>query len=77
MSLTTHVRAEREQTNVAPPAGRAERIARRRRRERVLTGVRLAGAIVMCLVLLLPLYWMVVVAFTSRATLLSGDLDEL
>ena len=35
---------------------------------------RLVAAIVVCLIILFPLYWMVVVAFSPRSELLSGDL---
>lgn len=35
---------------------------------------RLTAAVVVCLIILFPLYWMVVVAFSSRTELLSGDL---
>ncbi|OLR92255.1 carbohydrate ABC transporter permease [Actinokineospora bangkokensis] len=43
-------------------------------RERVGLVVRLLLALVLAAVLLFPLYWMVVVAFTSRAELLGGGL---
>ncbi len=37
-------------------------------------GVRLGLAVLVSLVVVAPLYWMVVVAFSSRADLLGGDL---
>ncbi|MBM6401207.1 carbohydrate ABC transporter permease [Phycicoccus sonneratiae] len=46
---------------------------RRRRRDRWLPA-RLAAAVVIALVTLFPLYWMVVVAFSSRSELLGGTL---
>ena len=59
----------------APLAGpdRA-RAQRRRRRRRTGTAVRLVAALALCAVLLFPLYWMVVVALSSRAELLGGTL---
>ncbi|NHA66605.1 carbohydrate ABC transporter permease [Phycicoccus flavus] len=51
-----------------PPAA-----SRRQRRDRWLP-VRLVAAVVVALVTLFPLYWMVVVAFTSRSQLLGGSL---
>ena len=50
-------------TATAPPT--------RRRRDRWLP-VRLLAAVVVALVVLFPLYWMVVVAFSSRSELFSG-----
>ncbi|GIL36316.1 carbohydrate ABC transporter permease [Phycicoccus sp. DTK01] len=49
------------------------RAARRRRRDRWMPA-RLAAAVVVSLVTLFPLYWMVVVALTSRSELLGGTL---
>ena len=46
----------------------------RRRRGRGALAARIAAAVVICGILLFPLYWMVVVAFSSRAELLGGDL---
>ncbi len=64
----------------APPALRTQREpspgsdpVRRRRRDRWLPA-RLAAAVVVSLVTLFPLYWMVVVAFSSRSELLGGTL---
>ncbi len=50
------------------------RAQRRRRRQRTSTAVRFVAALLMCAVLLFPLYWMVVVALSSRAELLGGTL---
>lgn len=47
--------------------------ARPRRRDRWLPA-RLLAAVLVALVMLFPLYWMVVVAFSSRSELLAGDL---
>ena len=49
-----------------------DRAVRRRRRDRWMP-VRLLGAVLVSLVLLFPLYWMVVVAFSSRSELFSGE----
>lgn len=49
------------------------RAHRRRRRDRWMPA-RLAAAVVVSLVTLFPLYWMVVVALTSRSELLGGTL---
>lgn len=49
------------------------RAPRRRRRDRWMPA-RLAAAVVVSLVTLFPLYWMVVVALTSRSELLGGTL---
>ena len=58
-----------------PPADQQRtRIHRRRRRQRAGLAVRLVLALGMCAVLLFPLYWMVVVALSSRAELLGGTL---
>ncbi|MEJ5913946.1 carbohydrate ABC transporter permease [Pseudokineococcus sp. 1T1Z-3] len=46
----------------------------RRRRERRLLVARTAGAVLVALVVLAPLYWMVVVALSTRAELLGGQL---
>lgn len=48
--------------------------ARQRHRARAALITRLVGAIVICAVLLFPLYWMVVVALSTRAELLGGSL---
>lgn len=50
--------------------------ARRRllRRRRTLRALRLLGALVVAVIILFPLYWMVVVALSSRAELLGRDL---
>ncbi len=50
------------------------RAQRRRRRQRTGTAVRFVAALALCAVLLFPLYWMVVVALSSRAELLGGTL---
>ncbi|MET3807979.1 ABC-type glycerol-3-phosphate transport system permease component [Nakamurella sp. UYEF19] len=47
---------------------------RRRRRERSGRASRVVAAIVVSVVLVFPLYWMVVVAFSSRVDLLAGEL---
>jgi ABC-type glycerol-3-phosphate transport system permease component len=47
---------------------------RRGRRERVGLAVRTALALVVSVIVLFPLYWMVVVALSTRAELLGGDL---
>ncbi len=47
---------------------------RRRRRERAGRAMRVVAAIMVSAVLLFPLYWMVIVAFSSRAELVTGDL---
>lgn len=46
----------------------------RRARERRLRALRLLAAAVVSLIILFPLYWMVVVAFSTRADLLGGAL---
>ncbi|UKF80340.1 carbohydrate ABC transporter permease [Clavibacter californiensis] len=46
----------------------------RRARERRLRALRLLAAVVVSLIILFPLYWMVVVAFSTRADLLGGAL---
>lgn len=69
-------------TTVAPdapgatgrPPARAPRPVGRRARERRLLVLRLVAATVVSLVVLFPLYWMVVVAFSTRADLLGGAL---
>lgn len=43
--------------------------------EKRLLGVRLAAAVVVSVIILFPLYWMVVVALSSRADLLGGALN--
>lgn len=50
------------------------RVPATRRRERVATIARTVAAILIALVTLSPLYWMVVVALSSRADLLGGGL---
>ena len=45
-----------------------------RRRQRAGRALRVAAAIVVSAMVVFPLYWMVVVAFSSRAELLAGDL---
>ena len=58
-----------------PPADQQRtRAHRRRRRQRAGLAVRLVLALGMCVMLLFPLYWMVVVALSSRAELLGGTL---
>ncbi|MGI8458568.1 MAG: carbohydrate ABC transporter permease [Propionibacteriaceae bacterium] len=54
----------------------ADRIPVRRHRSRARRGraLRTILAVVISLVMIFPLYWMVVVAFSSRAELLGGDL---
>ncbi len=47
---------------------------RRQRRERAGRAARVVAAIGISVVLVFPLYWMVVVAFSSRAELVAGDL---
>ncbi len=49
---------------------------RRRNRSRATRGrvLRTVLAVAICLVMIFPLYWMVVVAFSSRAELLGGEL---
>ncbi len=49
----------------------------RRRRERTGRTLRVVAAVVVSIVLVFPLYWMVVVAFSSRADLLDGALRLL
>jgi multiple sugar transport system permease protein len=62
-------------TAAVPTAGPARaRAQRRRRRQRTGTAVRFVAALALCAVLLFPLYWMVVVALSSRAELLGGTL---
>ena len=58
-------------TTVSPPVAP---IGRRRRTARRWTAVRLAGAVLIALVILFPLYWMLAVALTSRRDLLGGAL---
>ena len=53
---------------------RTARPSGRRRRDRRLLVVRVVVAVVVALVVLFPLYWMVVVAFSTRADLLGGAL---
>lgn len=48
--------------------------ARRRRRERTLRLLRLTIALLAAVVIVFPLYWMLAVAFSTRAELLGGDL---
>jgi ABC-type glycerol-3-phosphate transport system permease component len=59
--------ADRASARPSRPGGRAVR-------ERRLLVLRLVAAIVVSLVVLFPLYWMVVVAFSTRADLLGGAL---
>jgi multiple sugar transport system permease protein len=47
---------------------------RRVRRQRVLAAARLVGALLAAAVIVFPLYWMVVVALSTRAELLGGAL---
>lgn len=64
---------DKNQKDVAEQS-REEHRRRRRRRERSGTVLRTAAAILISAVLVFPLYWMVVVAFSSRADLVSGEL---
>jgi multiple sugar transport system permease protein len=59
------------------PRGRVDPARRRRRRERGGRALRVAAAVLVSVVLVFPLYWMVVVAFSSRAALLTGALRLL
>ena len=68
MTATTDIVANPAPTRPAPVAGNV-----RRRRDRSAYAARLIGAIVVALIILFPLYWMVVVAFSTRAELLGGD----
>lgn len=56
----------------APVVGTSSR--RRRSHDRRWLAVRVVVAVLVCAVMVFPLYWMVVVAFSSRAELLGGDL---
>ncbi len=47
---------------------------RKRNRARVALVLRLVAAVAVCAILLFPLYWMVVVALSTRAELLGGSL---
>ncbi|MGB3256415.1 MAG: carbohydrate ABC transporter permease [Ornithinimicrobium sp.] len=61
----------------APPTDySATNQGRRRKRNRARAGLvlRLFAAVAVCAVLLFPLYWMVVVALSTRAELLGGNL---
>lgn len=51
-----------------------QRAVRRARRRRATTALRMTGALAALVVLLFPLYWMVVVALSTRSELLSGQL---
>ena len=59
-----------------PPIKRQVDPARRARLRRERTGraARIVAAVVVAAVLIFPLYWMVVVAFSSRSELIAGDL---
>ena len=57
---------------VRNPADRSDGRRTRRRRERGWRLLKLACAVVVALIILFPLYWMVVVALSSRSDLLSG-----
>jgi multiple sugar transport system permease protein len=57
----------------ARPAG-VTRPGARRTRERRLLALRLVAAVIASLIVLFPLYWMLVVAFSTRADLLGGAL---
>jgi multiple sugar transport system permease protein len=70
MTATTPPLAVAGATASAPPARRR----RRTRGARVGYLLRLVAAIVVSVVLLFPLYWMVVVAFSSKQELLTRDL---
>ena len=61
-------------TAVDSEAQASPRWAARRRRRRGWWTVRLLLAIGVCALIAFPLYWMVVVAFSTRAELLGGDL---
>jgi multiple sugar transport system permease protein len=67
-----------ESTDSVPrplPAPRASAASRRRRsRDRRWLVLRTCVAVLVCAVMVFPLYWMVVVALSSRAELLGGDL---
>ncbi|WP_308470951.1 carbohydrate ABC transporter permease, partial [Clavibacter michiganensis] len=56
------------------PTDRLTRPGARRTRERRLVALRVVAASVVALIILFPLYWMVVVAFSTRADLLGGAL---
>lgn len=56
----------------APVVGTSSR--RRRSHDRRWLAVRVVVAVLVCAVMVFPLHWMVVVAFSSRAELLGGDL---
>ncbi len=61
----------------APPGGPlidTDRRRRRARRDRAGLVGRTALAVLLCLILLFPLYWMVVVALSTRSELLGGQL---
>jgi multiple sugar transport system permease protein len=70
MTTTTPTLAVSSATLNAQPA----RPRRRSRGSRISYGLRLVAAIAVSIVLLFPLYWMVVVAFSSKQELLSRDL---
>ncbi|MFC7492016.1 MULTISPECIES: carbohydrate ABC transporter permease [unclassified Knoellia] len=55
------------------PTRASQTVRHRRRRDRWLP-LRILAAVLICTVMLFPLYWMVVVALSSRADLLGGEL---
>ena len=65
---------QRAEPSAAGGARGIRRSAGRRRHERAGQAVRVALAVVISAVTVFPLYWMVVVAFSTRAELLGGDL---
>ena len=67
--MTTSPTRARVRPAIVPAAG-----TRRRRRERLLKALRILLAVAVALVILFPLYWMLVVALSSRAELLGGRL---
>ena len=68
--MTTDVPTGPTTVRTVPAARRRPR----RRRERVGLAVRIVLALAVSAIILFPLYWMVVVALSSRAELLGGDL---
>lgn len=58
----------------ASEGGRRHRARRRVRNRRLLTGIRLLAALVAAAIVIFPLYWMVVVALSSRPELLGNEL---
>ncbi len=69
----TSVPSSRPSTTTTP-GGTGHRAPLHLRRSRGLLAVRLVAAVVVCAVVLFPLYWMVVVALSSRSDLLGGTL---